>query len=521
MSTTTRMRRTWIDRAVGALSPTWELSRLRARAAGDLLRRHYEAASTGRRTQNWRRTGADANAAIGPALTATREIARDLVRNNPYAESALSTICDHAVGWGIVPTSVPESAVARKAWDEWASSPLCDADARHDFAGLEKLVMRTVVESGEVLVRRRIRRPEDGVPLNLQLQIMDPDYLDTSKEIDTLPNGGRIIQGVEFDAIGRRTAYWLFKEHPGSLRPRSIQSVPVPASEILHIFKASRPSQVRAPSWFAPVILRAKDFDEYEDATLMKQKIAACLSVLVTGDPAGGTLPLGTADDTQTPAVDSLDPGAVLNLPAGADVHIVSPPPVNDYDVYSKTQLRAIATGLGVTYEDLTGDYQDMPFSAARMSRLRHWARVEDWRWRLLVPQFCAPAYAWAMQNAVVLGRLTRVPDAEWTAPPAPMVDPVNEGLAYQRLIRSGLQSLQDVLVERGYNPKVVLRQLADDNALLDELGLILDSDPRRTTQAGQSQAALTAAAAGADAKTGADNLREAQRRGLKAVRPA
>jgi capsid protein len=67
--------------------------------------------------------------------------------------------------------------------------------------------------------------------------------------------------------------------------------------------------------------------------------------------------------------------------------------------------LRAIATGLGLTYEDLTGDYTNMPFSAARMSRLRHWARVvDDWRWRLLIPQFCDPVWDWAMEAAVIMG---------------------------------------------------------------------------------------------------------------------
>jgi capsid protein len=53
---------------------------------------------------------------------------------------------------------------------------------------------------------------------------------------------------------------------------------------------------------------------------------------------------------------------------------------VRDYGDYCGVTLRAIATGLGVSYEDLTGDYTNLPFSAARMSRLRHQARVIDWR---------------------------------------------------------------------------------------------------------------------------------------------
>jgi capsid protein len=143
-----------------------------------------------------------------------------------------------------------------------------------------------------------------------------------------------------------------------------------------------------------------------------------------------------------------------------------------------------------VTYEDLTGDYADMPFSAARMSRLRHWSRVDDWRWRVLIPQFCDPIWRWAMQAAAI-GNLAPadVPLPRWSAPPPPMVDPVNEGLAYQRLIRSGLETLSNVLRERGYDPAEHFAEMASDNALLDELGIVLDSDPRQMTQAGQAQA--------------------------------
>jgi lambda family phage portal protein len=478
----------WIDRLTASVAPRWTLRRMRARSAVEVLRRHYEGAGTGRRTQGWRRSAGDANAVAGPALAKLREHARDLVRNNPYAESALSTIVDHAVGWGIVGKPTPKNERALGAWKAWAETTACDADGRCDLYGLQKLVFRTVVESGECLVRRRIRRLEDGFPLPLQIQVIDPDFLDTAKEGR---GGGRvIIQGVEYDGIGRRVAYWLFPEHPGSSLSTTMTSVRVPADGVRHVFRPLRPGQVRGPSWFAPVLLRFKDFDEYEDATLMKQKIAACLAVLTT-DPTGSGAPIGTADDTATPPIDSLEPGAIMNVPAGRTIEVVDPPTVGEYGDYSKTVLRAIATGLGVTYEDLTGDYNNMPFSAARMSRLRHWSRVEDWRWRILIPQFCDPVWAWAMEAAAIMGLAPVGLGVEWTAPPAPMVDPVNEGLAFQRNIRTGIQSLSEAIRERGYDPDTLLAEIAADNAKLDALGLVLDSDPRQMTQQGQAQASV------------------------------
>lgn len=474
----------WLDRMVGFVAPRAGLRRIRARAAATALVRHYEAATTSRRTQGWRRTSGDANAVTSPALGRLRDVARDLVRNNGYAESALTTICDHTVGYGLTPKPQPASPRAAALWKAWAGSTACDADGIRDFAGIQRLVMRTVVESGEVLVRRRLRYTEDGLPIPLQLQVLDPDFLDTSKSVENIAGGGRIINGVEIDSIGRRAAYWLFQEHPGSgILRGSLRSVRVPAEGVLHVFRADRPGQMRGVSWFAPVLLKFKDFDEFDDATLMKQKIAACLAV-ITSDTDGTAPPLGAVDPT-APTVDSLEPGMILNVAPGRSMEVVQPPSVREYPEYTRTTLRAIATGLGVTYEDLTGDYSSVNFSSARMGRLKHWARVEEWRWQMVVPMLCMPVWSWAMQAAAIVG-LEGEPGADWTASPMPMIEPDREGLAYQRNIRSGLMSLSEALRERGYDPDRVLEEIAADNARIDRLGLVLDSDPRKTSQAGQ-----------------------------------
>jgi len=491
----------WFDRLTMAIAPRWTVKRVRARIAGELLTRHYEAASPGRRTQGWRRTSADANTAIGSAGAMLRDQARDLVRNNAHAESALTTIVDHTVGWGIVAAPKKGSAkkapsnLARELWKAWAETKACDADGRQDFYGLQAQVMRTVVEAGECLVRRRWRRPEDALPIPMQVQVLEPDFLDTTKTT-ALPNGGKIIQGIEFDPIGRRAAYWMFPDHPGATLFTSFiggASQRIPATEILHVFKPGRPGAARAATWFANVILRMKDFDEYDDATLMKQKIAACLAV-ITSDIDGTSPALGTKDDSSQPGIDSLEPGMIINAAPGRSVTVVDPPTVSDYDPYTRVQLRTIAAGLGVTYEDLTGDYQGMPFSAARMSRMRHWARVHAWRWRMLIPQFCDPVWGWAMDAAGVMG-LAEKPTAEWTAPPMPILDPVQESTAYQRLVRVGALSWPEMIRERGYDPEAVLAEIAEWNAKFDALGVILDSDPRRTSQQGQAVESIAPAA--------------------------
>ena len=122
-----------LQRAIGYIAPGWTLTRSSNRGGAGLARRNYEAAAVGRRTSGWHRGGSDANTAIGPALAYIRNTSRHLVRNNPYAESALGTIADHVVGTGITAKPRSRNARALAAWREWAETTACDADGVNDF----------------------------------------------------------------------------------------------------------------------------------------------------------------------------------------------------------------------------------------------------------------------------------------------------------------------------------------------------------------------------------------------------
>lgn len=481
----------WVDQLTQGLAPRWTLRRIRARMAVEVVARHYEAAAAGRRTQGWRRSSSDPNAAMSGALATLRDLARDLDRNNGWAKSALRGLVNRVVGWGIMPDTESMPRVIRERWSAWANTTACDADGRLNLAGLQKLVTRTAARDGEVLVRRRWRTMADvqaGLPIPMQLQLLEPDHLDTLKDGLKTGNGGRIVHGVEFDSIGRRSGYWLLPEHPGSsfiAAGRGFQSVRIPAEEILHVFPSDRVGQVRGPSMFAPVTLTMKDFDEYEDAALMKQKIAACLAV-ITSDVDGSAPALG-ATDASNPLVDMLEPGMILNAPPGRSVTVVEPPAVSEHGPYTQTTLRKIAAGLpGTSYEDLTGDFSQVNFSSARMGRLRAWDDIEDWRWITLVPQFCDPVWTWFMQALSILERVPTLAAVEWTAPAAPMIDPEKEGLAYQRNVRIGALTWPEMVRERGYNPTRQLREIAEWNRKFDAANVVLDSDPRKTSQQGQ-----------------------------------
>lgn len=94
------------------------------------------------------------------------------------------------------------------------------------------------------------------------------------------------MQGIEFDPVGKRRAYWLHAKHPGDAYgalQNGLQSRPVPATEIAHVYEKQR-TQARGVPWGAPVIRSLRDLDDYKVAELVRKKTEACVTAIVFGD---------------------------------------------------------------------------------------------------------------------------------------------------------------------------------------------------------------------------------------------
>lgn len=487
------VRVSWWDRFLIGIAPKWGLERVRARAKVDLLARHFNAAQGGRRTDQWYRTISDANAANGPAIASLRELARDLRRNNGWAKRGVQAIVNNTVGWGIMAKPANRSqARADKAlsvWNEWATSTACDYDGRLDFYGLQRLVMECIAESGECLIIKQPAASSDGLSIPMRIHVVEPDYIDTNRNGIVGELGGPIIDGVEFDKLGRRVAYWLYTVHPGSQRlwTQKFQSIRTPADRVLHIYRVDRPGQIRGVSWLASTITRLKDYDDFEDAELMQQKVAACFGAFVTD--VDGTAPAVGDTSANIAGIEDLQPGHVAYLKPGQNVAFATPPVAQNAQ-FSERTLRRIAVGLGVTYEDLTGDYSQVNFSSARMARLAHWANVTEWREHMLIPQMCNGVWDWAMEEAAALYNWPSIPQARWSAPPMPILEPDKEGLALQRLVRGGFLTWPQAIRQLGEDPQEQLAEIKSFNDDVDDAEIVLDCDPRRVNQVGMAQIA-------------------------------
>lgn len=480
---------TLLDRAIAQVSPKWGFKRLQFRQAINL----FEGASRGRRTKGWRTPDTSIQADTRRGLALLRARARDLAQNNPYAAAAHRELPANIIADGITPhvdlKTPEERAPAEALVKGWFDTTACDFDGRLNFYGIEALVAETVVEAGECLVRRH-RRPGPMSSIPLQLQVLEPDHIDTQKDGVPTSSGGGIVQGVEYDGAGRRVAYWLFDHHPGDqhFHMTQLTSRRVPASEILHVFRLERAGQVRGIPWGAPVILKIRDFDEYSDAQLIRQKIAACFSVFITPGDQFGAVGQEGQDPLDRLLPEKVEPGMIEMLADGKDVTFANPPGVQNYGEFASVTAHEIASGYGLTYAALTGDLSKVNFASGRMGDRSFARNVQQWQQNLFIPQLCQPVGAWFMEACVAIRALPAAVPLRWSPPRRELTDPAREIPALTSAVRGGQMLMPELLRMNGTDPDDYLRELQEWNKAMDEAGIVLDSDPRKTSAAGLTQ---------------------------------
>lgn len=483
-----------IDKLIGMFSPESQLRRLKARYALELYSAYiqkrsqlYEGAGGGRRWNGTTLSSASAETAVAGSVGRIRSRFRDLVRNNAHASRSVRTLASQIVGTGII--GHPRDERLRMEFMQWADSTQCDITSQLNFYGIQLLAVRSIVESGAVLIRRQRVSSRNSFVVPFKLQVLEPDFIDTS--MDHLEGDVRIRRGIEFDDFNRPIAYHLFEEHPGgsvSLKGIRRRTIRVPANEIIHAFDVLRPGQIEGMPWGHPIMMRLRDYEDYEDAQLLRQKIAACFTGFIHDIEAPANQV--TSDPTK-PMSDKFEPGAWEVLPPGKDIKFAEPPGVgSDFEPYTRRVLQGIAAGMGVTYEQLTSDYSNVNYSSARMAQQQFQLDLDHWRYNMVIPQILSRIWDWFVEAGSINGIVTQTADKtiRWTPPKRFIVDPTKEVSALKDMVRSGFQSLSETVRQFGEDPDEHFDEMAADNQRLDRLQLKLDSDPRSITSAGQNQ---------------------------------
>lgn len=432
-------------------------------------RRAYEAADKSRRSKSFRMAGSTgANREISGALVTLRDRSRHLVRNNGWAKRAIEVIARHTIGEGIQPAPIGDLEQIRHIkdiWHDWAESTACDWYGKMNFYGLQELAMRTIAEGGDVLIVRKWVMPDEDCTVPIKLQILEGDQLDHTR--DGINDQGIVRLGVQYNKEGQVLGYWIYDYHPGDgvFFGTRCESQYVDKSDVVHAFEVLRPGQCRGIPFGVAAFMKTGDFSDYEDAQLVKQKIAACFAAFVLG-----------SEDTDTEPYEALEPGIIEHLSDAEKVEFANPPVVGDYDPYSSRILQGIAAAYGITYEMLTMDYSRVNFTSGRMAKIDVTANFRSWQYNMIVPQLCAPVWNWFLKACLIAGKITQPIRADWTAPRVQQLDPTKETDAQVKRIKSGLATISEVIREMGREPDEFFKEYQQDVQRLREMGITVDS---------------------------------------------
>lgn len=445
----------------------------------------YEANTVNTRTANWDRRSYGPNAAFDDGDIA-RARSQNATRNNPWLRRALSILVSHEIGCGLQPRPALSDAGLRKElqgyWKHWVYE--ADADGTSDFYGLQGLISRARRESGEAFVRMRDRYPEDGLIVPFQVQALEANMVPIRHNGSNGKN--TIRQGIERTPFGSRAAFWVHRQHPGeamflnvsgNYQPSELTRVPAP--DMLHHYTPERPGQLRGVPTPISSLLRARNFDDYESAELTRKKsrskfVGAIYRETddenpVTDDPV--KIEEDLVNRERSRAFVDLEDGYLLSLSPDERMQLYDGDSGNVGIDFLRVQLRAIAAGMGVPYEIMSGDYGDTNDRIMKVI-LNAFYRELEMTQDLLVSQVLAPIWNRWLDRVAML-KIVKIPNyfeyrrdyqrCEWRAHAWSYPNPLQEVQTLKIMKDEGFSSRAGIVSGLGWDVEDVDQQNADD----------------------------------------------------------
>jgi capsid protein len=217
----------WLDKAISYVNPQAGLKRFEAKTRLAIAGGYTGARRDRRQTSSWNTTDGSADNVTLPDLPDLRQRSRDLLRNAPLACGAVNTVVTNVVGTGLKVQSHLDRDVLKdyfKSEDEfdvfernaerifrnWAENQDCDITRCQTFSEIQNLVLRSVLESGDVFILKRYA-PRPNRNINLALQIVEADRVANT---DFKADCATLAGGVEMDSDGAPISYSICNQHP-------------------------------------------------------------------------------------------------------------------------------------------------------------------------------------------------------------------------------------------------------------------------------------------------------------------
>lgn len=472
----------------------------RAAAAGNrggtlpTSKRMYASAAVNRLTQDWISSVTSADSEVLSSRPATIARARQLERDNAWMEKLLSLWENNIIGdTALKLESKVKSAngdrddhacsAVEAAWEEYGRQEHCTVTRSMSRRELLYTTVRAWKRDSGALFRRR--RGFDNA-FGYALEPLEIDRLDFNYNVPTgtdTSQGNLVKFGVEYDSFRAPVAYHLLVRHPGDPFAyfQTIQRIRerVPSDEIILVGTRNRFEQTLGMPKVTSIMPRLNLLDKYEQAEAVAAFIASCKSGFLEKTNPDANYGSGATDDGSKLTME-IQPGMVEELPAYVSYKPNDPQhPTDAFSDFIKTELRGVASGAGVPYNDLANDLENVNFSSIRSGTLE--ARMNYTKdQNLLSEQLMTPWFEDWLFFALLAGKVKgygvldydRLKEHCWQGQRWPWVDPLKDVQANIEAINANLTSPQRVISEGGQDLDEVYQALAKSQELLQKYGL-------------------------------------------------
>jgi lambda family phage portal protein len=263
----------------------------------------------------------------------------------------------------------------------------------------------------------------------------------------------------------------------------AIQRYRVPAERVLHTALAARmrPGQTRGISWLAPVGSPIYQLGQYRQAEIIAAREAASVNGWYK-QPAGEDGFSGDFSDVDEHGyLEDVEAGEKRILPPGWEYHVAeSQHPTTAFEPFSKSLIRSIASGFGLSYESVASDLSGASYSSGRIGALEDrqvFRTLQAWEIETLLD----PIWPIWLEEAAVAGafRLSsvdfdRLLPVRWATRGWSWVDPQKEGSGNQIGLDTKTRLVSDIVADAtGRTLEEHADMLAEEIEIFEEKGLV------------------------------------------------
>jgi lambda family phage portal protein len=480
-----------VKEVVAAQSTIPKISR-RMAARPVRMSRSYDAGETDRLTASWTTTPLTADQVIDRNQRILVARSREQAAKNDYLKNYLRLGEQNIVGHrgfilqaqakdqnGSLDRSANEALEAW--WKKWGRAENCDIKGRRSFRMTCKSSVRTAAKDGEFMIREILGK---AAPMGYALQSLDPQRCPVDYNIDRLPDGRFVRQGIEFSREGRALNYFFMTDDPGNsgytFNGRNLERVP--ASEIIHGFLEEIEGQRRGLPWAATSLWRLNQLSGFEKAALVNARTGASVGGFLEWEKDEGPEPDEELEDEEL----LIEPegGVFQELPPGLKHKAFdSRYPSGEFGPFHKAMLRGAGAGMGVAYVSLANDLEGVNFSSIRQGVIderEHWMDLQEWLIEVLIDR----VYQRALERALLLGLVTNGPirlkperiakyrDVFWQGRRWAWVDPKKDIDAEVTAKDNLLSAPSEIIRKQGRDPETVWKTVASDIKSMKDAGI-------------------------------------------------